>query len=227
MKRFKQYVGRLFQFDSKGSIGIGSLIIFIAMILVAGIAASIVIQTMNSLQQQAMFTGEEVVKDVSSGFKVTHVSGYSNGSKITNLAIFITLSSGSDQINLTYMDLILSNTLTQVFLKCNHTLIKSNISNCYSNSISNGLFGTLNSSNLDSTTYGIMTIRDIDNTCSSSQLTMNSDDLVVVLVNTTNCFLGIDTRTKISGNVMPDKGISGIIDFTTPNAYINTIIDLQ
>lgn len=221
------YKKRFFLFESNGSIGIGSLIIFIAMILVAGIAASIIIQTMNSLQQQAMLTGEEVVKDVSSGFKVTHVTGYSNGSKITNLAIFIALSSGSDQTNLTYMNLILSDTTTQVFLICNHTLIRSNISNCYSNNISNGLFGTLNASNLTSTNYGIMVVRDIDNSCSFDKLTMNSDDLVVILVNTTKCFSGINTRTKISGNVIPDKGISGIIDFNTPSSYVHTIIDLQ
>jgi len=45
--------------DENTAIGIGTLIIFIAMILVAGIAASVIIQTMNTLQQQqAMETGE-------------------------------------------------------------------------------------------------------------------------------------------------------------------------
>ena len=48
------------------------------MILVAGIAASVFIQTMNSLEQQALLTGQETLKDVSSGLRVTHVSGYNN-----------------------------------------------------------------------------------------------------------------------------------------------------
>ena len=39
---------RVLQFEKSASIGIGSLIIFIAMILVAGMAASVVIQTMNT-----------------------------------------------------------------------------------------------------------------------------------------------------------------------------------
>ena len=48
-------------FEKNAAIGIGSLIIFIAMILVAGIAASVIIQTMNSLEQQALQTGLETM----------------------------------------------------------------------------------------------------------------------------------------------------------------------
>jgi flagellin FlaB len=40
------------------SIGIGTMVIFIAMVLVAGIAASVIIQTMNSMEQQAMRAGD-------------------------------------------------------------------------------------------------------------------------------------------------------------------------
>ena len=219
MRIVKLLVRRLLVIDSKASVGVGSLIIFIAMILVAGVVASVIFQTMNNLQQQAMKTGEETMREVSSGLKVTHVSGYSNGSKITNLAIFLTLSAGSEEMNLTSVDILLSDTTKQVVLDYD--------SNLFSSSISNGLFNTLNSSNLSSTTYGVMVVRDIDNSCSSNTLAINSDDLVIFLVNTTKCFTGIDTRARVFGNVIPERGISGVIDFTTPNAYINTIIDLQ
>jgi len=209
----------LLVFDTRAAIGIGSLIIFIAMILVAGIAASVIIQTMNSLQQQAMQTGEETMRDISSGLKVTHVSGYNNGSKITQLAFFLTTTAGSEDIGLTYTYISLSDTNNQVILVYN--------SSCFSSSVSNGLFSTLNASNLSATTYGVMVVRDVDSSCSLSSPTINSDDLVVLLVNTSKCFLGIDTRTEVSGRVIPEQGISGIIGFTTPSAYINTIIDLQ
>lgn len=201
------------------AIGIGTLIIFIAMILVAGMAASVFIQTMNSLEQQALLTGRETLRDVSSGLKVTHVSGFNGGSNIDQIAIFLETTAGSDDIDLTEAYISISDTSTQVVL--NYT------TSVFSTSVSSGLFGTVNSTNLTSTTYGIMVIRDIDNSCTSTSPVINSDDLLVLLVNTTKCFSGISTRTEVSGNVIPEYGISGIISFTTPSAFINTIIELQ
>jgi len=189
------------------------------MILVAGIAASVFIQTMNSLEQQALLTGQETLKDVSSGLRVTHVSGYNNGSTIIQFAIFLTTTAGSDGIDLTYAFISLSDSNKKVIL--NYT------TSSFSSSVSNGLFGTLDSSALTATTYGIMVIRDIDGTCTSASPTINSDDSVVLLVNTTKCFSGISTRTEVFGNVVPEQGISGFISFTTPSAYIDTIIELQ
>jgi len=210
---------RLLAFDSRAAIGIGSLIIFIAMILVAGIAASVFIQTMSSLEQQALETGQDVIRDISSGLKVTHVSGYSDGTDITQLAIFLATTSGSEDIDLTYAYISISETTTQVILSYG--------SGNFSSSVPNGLFGTLDASNLTATTYGIMVIRDADRSCSSSTPTINGDDLVVLLINTSKCFSGIDARTEVFGNVIPEQGISGNIGFTTPSTYVDTIIDLQ
>ena len=205
--------------DKNAAIGIGSLIIFIAMILVAGIAASVFIQTMNSLEQQALQTGQETLKEIASGVKVTQVSGYNNGSTITLVAIFLTTTAGSDDIDLTYTYVSLSDSVKEVILTYD--------SNVYSSSVSNGLFGTLTSGDLTATTYGLMKIRDIDDSCSSTSPSINSDDLVVLLLNATQCFSGINTRTEVFGNVVPEQGISGVISFTTPSAYIKTIIELQ
>ena len=71
--------------STKAAIGIGALIVFISLVLVAGIGATVIIQTMGSLEEQAMRTGVETIREVSSGLKITHVSGYNNGSKITQL----------------------------------------------------------------------------------------------------------------------------------------------
>jgi flagellin FlaB len=205
--------------DNNAAIGIGSLIIFIAMILVAGIAASVFIQTMNSLEHQAMQTSREVMKDISSGLKVTFVSGYNNDSNIEQLAIIIRTTAGSDEVDLTYAYISLSNTSKQVILNYSN--------NTFSDNVSNGLFETLNSSLLSSTTYGITIIRDIDSSCTVNNPTINSDDMVVLIVNTTQCFSGIPPRTQISGNIVPESGISGVISFTTPGVYIDKIIELQ
>jgi len=205
--------------DTNADIGIGALIIFIAMIMVAGVTASVMIQTMNSLQQQAIKTSEDTLKDISSGLKVTHVSGYISNSTITQLALFVSTTAASDDIDLTYGILSLSDSTKKVIL--NYT------SECFSSSVSNGLFGTLNASNLTSSRYGVLVIRDIDGSCNMSKPVLNDEDLVVLLVNTTACFSGIGTRTDVSGELYPEHGIRGVIGFTTPSVLINTIVDLQ
>jgi len=189
------------------------------MILVAGIAAQVLIQTMNSLEEQALKTGEEALRDVSGGIEVTRVSGYYDGNNITQLAAIISPTVASQDIDLAYTYISLSDSNKKVIL--NYT------SSCHASTPSNGLFGTVNSSNLSSSTFGILVIRDIDGSCTSSNPIINGRDLVVLLVNTTKCFLGIDTRTEVFGNVHPEYGISGVISFTTPAAFVNTIIELQ
>ena len=188
------------------------------MILVAGIAASVLIQTMESLQNTAMKIGTETVRDVSNGVKITHVSGYNNGSKITQMAIFVATTAGSEEVDLSHVHIHLSDSSKSVVL--NYDM------NCYSSSVSNGIFSTINSSNLSSTTFGLMKIRDVDNSCTSNTPVINRDDLVVLIVNTTKCFSGIGTRTDVSGMIIPEHGITGVFAFTTPSYYVDAIVDL-
>lgn len=208
-----------FRIDVNADIGIGALIIFIAMIMVAGITASVMIQTMNSFQQQAVKTSEDTIRDISSGLKVTYVSGYVQNSTITQLAIFVTTTTASDDIDLTYGILSLSDSTTKVILNYS--------SSCFSSTLSNGLFGTLNTSNLTSSLYGVVVIRDIDGSCISTQPVIDDEDMIVILVNTTACFSGIGTRTEVTGELYPEHGIRGVIEFTTPSTFSHTIIDLQ
>lgn len=198
--------------------GIGSLIIFIAMILIAGATASVMLQVMSTMEEQARRTGEETIRDISSGLQVTHVSGYCNGTLITRLALFLTTSAGSNDIDLSYTYISVSDSTTQVILNYNST--------CFSSSASSGLFGTLNMSNLTSTNFGIIVVRDIDNSCTSTNPIINNDDLVVLVIDAYDCFSGIGKRTEVNGRVIPEIGLNGIFGFITPSAYTNTIIDL-
>ena len=59
-----------------GSIGIGAMIVFIAMVLVAGIAASVLVQTANRLESQAMTTGEQTTAEVATGLRVVDIEGH-------------------------------------------------------------------------------------------------------------------------------------------------------
>jgi flagellin FlaB len=173
-------------------IGIGALIIFIAMIMVAGVTASVMMQTMNNLQQQARKTSEDTIRDISSGLQVTYVSGYVQNSTITQLAIFVSTTSASDDIDLTYGILSLSDSTKKVILNYSST--------CFSHSISNGLFGTLNASNLTSSQFGVLVIRDIDGSCNATKPVIGDEDLVVLIVNTTTCDRRDISRTWYSWN---------------------------
>ena len=50
--------------NETGAIGIGAMIVFIALILVAAVASAVIIQTAESLQQNAQSTGDDTQKEI-------------------------------------------------------------------------------------------------------------------------------------------------------------------
>ncbi|MFW5927754.1 MAG: archaellin/type IV pilin N-terminal domain-containing protein, partial [Thermoplasmatota archaeon] len=61
--------------DDSGAMGVGTLIVFIAMVLVAAVAAGVLVDTANKLQQQAEKAGSEAIREVSSSFTVEEIYG--------------------------------------------------------------------------------------------------------------------------------------------------------
>ena len=86
-----------------GSIGIGAMIVFIALILVAAVASTIIIKTAEELQQNAESTSDDTRKEISGKINIVQVVvNGSDGTNIDSLIVTAKVASGS-------MDVLVSN----------------------------------------------------------------------------------------------------------------------
>jgi flagellin FlaB len=85
--------------NRKAEMGMGTLIIFIAMILVAAVAAGVLISTTSSLQNKALATGRATTQEVGTSIVALSLIGEDGtGQRLTYLYETVKLSAGSDAI---------------------------------------------------------------------------------------------------------------------------------
>jgi len=207
-----------------GAIGIGAMIVFIAMVLVAGIAASVLIQTSSKLETQAMATGEETRKEVATGIAITDIEGYAaTGADISRLAIQVRCRAGSEDIDLSQVFVELSDSSKKLVLKYDSTEWHAK------SEINGSVFQAGFFDGLDADEFGIVVIEDADSSCTASTPVINRGDKVLLTVDAGDAagFNSLPERTEVWGMVVPENGAPGIISFTTPSAYTNNIMDLQ
>ena len=85
------------QRDNVAAIGIGAMIVFIALILVAAVAAAVIIQTAEKLQQNAQTTGEDTTDMMASKISVKSVVIVNTN----DLYVTFELAPGSDPVTAT------------------------------------------------------------------------------------------------------------------------------
>ena len=100
--------------NERGEVGVGTLIVFIAMVLVAAVAAAVIIGTAGSLQQRAAVTGQEATQEVSSNLKVLSIDGTRNSTSVDvyTLSFKLALQAGSEDLDLSDMVLRFSDGTT-------------------------------------------------------------------------------------------------------------------
>jgi len=110
----------------KGAQGIGTLIIFIALILVAAVAAGVLISTVGKLQGKAETTGSQVQQKLGTGVVVFEVLANSTADgqiteKVDSISSSMQLSSGSEIIRLSDITVTLVSSKGAFSYKYNET----------------------------------------------------------------------------------------------------------
>ena len=214
---------KLFNKKDQASIGIGAMIVFIAMVLVAGIAASVLIQTSTTLESQAMATGRETTDEVAGGIAIFDIEGHVS-TDIDGLAITVRSRAGSPDIDLNNTVILLSEGNKKNLLYYDYGT--SSHFNSTVNESDAKVFG-FNYDDLEDYEFGIMVLKDPDTSLSRYNPVLNRGDKVMLFVDTNECFDSIGERTEVFGYVYPEHGSPGVISFRTPASYSDTVYDLQ
>jgi flagellin-like protein len=87
--------------SKRAEMGVGTLIVFIAMLLVAAVAAGVLISTASSLQEKSLATGQQAKSQISTNAEVIEISATDGRDTYVNdFAQLMKLAPGSDSIKL-------------------------------------------------------------------------------------------------------------------------------
>jgi flagellin FlaB len=204
------------------------MIVFIAMVLVAGIAASVLIQTANKLEIQAMTTGQQTTNEVSTGIGIENIAGekgnltihghlYTN--RIMNMTIAVSPRAGSSSIDLSKTVIELSNSTAKVILTYDSGNYKYNPA-------VGGVFAT-QAFGLTANHFGVIRIEDADNSASiAASPVINRGDHVMLTISTGMSLCGLTERMDVWGRIIPEQGAPGIFAFRTPASFPATVFGL-
>jgi flagellin FlaB len=226
------YKKLLVEHSTFGSIGIGALIVFIAVVLVAGIAATVLIQTSSTLEIQASTTGRETTSEVNTGLEICSIEGYAaSGADMSKLIIMVRPRAGSEDINLKNAYIELSDTNKKVILNYSTSFYleaAEGINDVFSaNIFPDDDFAYGSPSNTDGSQYGILIIEDGDESSSKTSPIINRGDKAYLCINTTGTFNNIAENSDIWGMIVPEDGYGGIINFRTPNTYTKNVMEFS
>jgi flagellin FlaB len=212
-------VCRILRRKDVGAMGIGAMIIFIAMVVVAGIAAAVLIQTSSKLEMQALRTGDETLAVVASGIKILGIDGHNTSGEIDKMAIYLSILSGAPDFDLSQAVIELSNSTAKSLLVYNEEF--TNITNVNGSIFDVSDFGT-------ATTFAVIVLQDADESLSKEDPVLNYGDHVVLAINIEDVFdESIPPRTDVFGLIIPEEGAYAIIGFTTPASITTPVVELQ
>ena len=209
--------------EDRGQVGIGTLIVFIAMVLVAAIAAGVLINTAGFLQSQAEATGQESTDLVSERIDVTSTVGivedsnnqiYSqsvgdNPSNLSQVRVGVSGAAGADQIDL-------NKTTIQAVGPNGQATLTFDIAQ-------NG--GQTNANDINSGTFAVQDAS--GNYVSADSAVLNSSNSFTLVFNTNNEPFGdggdiIFGETDSSSlDIVSPSGATTSVELTAPDLFSN------
>ena len=197
-----------FKSDVAAEVGIGTMIVFIATILVAAIAAGVLISTSQKLQAKSTQTGNEATQNVVGSLTVLGVQGVREGAAtdIYRLEVSVQLAAGANPVDLDNLVVRYSDGSTAIaYAACAATA--------------------------STTEFAADFIRGAGTDCD----VMSSGDLATISVGLADgsiCADGTDmapatcipTNTQVTLQLVPNVGQTTLYSFTTPPGYGDKII---
>ncbi|ELZ54655.1 MULTISPECIES: archaellin/type IV pilin N-terminal domain-containing protein [Halorubrum] len=202
--------------EDRGQVGIGTLIVFIAMVLVAAIAAGVLINTAGFLQSQAEATGQESTDLVSERIDVTSTVGIvedsgiygqtvgDNPQNLSQVRVGVTAASGADQIDLNKTTVQVVGPNGQATLTFDDT--------------ADGSYG--DASGINSGTFAIQNAS--GGYISSDNAVLNSSNSFTLVFNTNNEPLG-DGEDASTGGVLFGESESSSLDIVSPSGATTSV----
>jgi len=225
--------------NDRAQAGIGTLIIFIAMVLVAAVAAAVLIQTSGVLQEKAQSTGKQAAQEVSSNLMIKGIEGSrlstadATSETVDLLKVKVALNIGSSPIDLNQVVITVSdgdsiNDLVYASNDKTYGVAMTNFdaSNTSAQNMVNLTTEDAGSPLSDSNGkffFIVEQIRDEDESFSQAEPIMNQGDLVNIYISTVSTtgvagsYTILDEVTGLSA--LKDSGI-----IITPRSTVNLII---
>ncbi len=193
--------------DNRAQVGIGTMIVFIATVLVAAIAAGVLIDMSGKLQERSQRTGSEATEQVSSNLEMDSIVGRRDASTdagLKDLDLYVALAPGATEVDLAQLKIQLSN--GTVFKTLSHADV----------------------ADPGDVQFNVTAIRDADSSFTSAAPVMTSGDLVKITIDLFDNTAEFEPRDSVRIELQPEVGASAQTGFSTPTSYgTKTVLVLQ
>lgn len=198
--------------NDRAEVGIGTMIVFIAAVIVAAIAAAVLVNTAGNLQRKAQETGDETTQEVSGNIFLRDTIGEDddNDDKTDHVAFYVALAPGADPID-----------FNQTILRWQHEANHTSLSNEDTQSCTEANTPFDNNDGGGTNEFCVELLEQASE--DGDRYLLSPGDLVKVHVFLSDDQAGneqdIDTRTEVSVRFMPDAGAPTEASFATPGSY--------